>query len=54
MFFLGGNQRIYYCAHPAGNGIPAEVFIVFAGTECAVCGDQDSFFFHALRLLSFP
>ena len=34
----------------AGNGVPAEAFIVFAGTERAVCGDQDSFFFH-LRLL---
>ena len=34
----------------ARNGIPAETFIAFAGTECTVCGDQDSFFFH-LRLL---
>ena len=29
----------------ARNGIPAETFIAFAGTECTVCGDQDSFFF---------
>ena len=42
-------ERPGNCCASAENGIPAETIIPFAGTECAVCGAQDSFFFHLRR-----
>ena len=44
------NQRPGNRCNSAGNGILAETLVAFAGTERAVCGNQDSFLFH-LRLL---